>query len=101
MNIIYSVTVKPDADIQLEYLDWLKEEHCHEVVGTGCFDHFKILKVLEEQEIDGPSYNIQYSTDSIQRYFDYIHQHADGMRQKGKHKFGEKFVAFRTLLKEV
>ena len=98
-EIVYSVTVKPDQDIEQEYVAWLQDEHIQEVVSTGCFDSFRFYKVLSEDETQGASYNIQYVTTEMSRYFDYIHEHAPIMRSKGKEKFGEKFHAFRTLLK--
>jgi len=99
MEIVYSVTVKPDKDIEEAYVAWLKDEHIQEVVETGCFDSFRFFKVLAENESDGASYNIQYITTTMSRYFDYIDQYAPIMRSKGKAKFGEKFHAFRTVLR--
>jgi Domain of unknown function (DUF4286) len=99
MEIVYSVTVKPDQDIELAYVDWLKNEHIDEVVATGCFDSARFYKILAEDERDGASYNIQYTTTDMTRYFNYINDHAPLMRSKGKEKFGEKFHAFRTVLK--
>lgn len=101
MEIVYSVTVKPDQDIADVYVDWLKNEHIQEVVATGCFDSFRFYKILAEDERDGASYNIQYITTDMSRYFDYINDHAPLMRSKGKEKFGEKFHAFRTVLKKI
>jgi hypothetical protein len=101
MSIVYSVTVKPDQDIEQNYVQWLQEEHIQEVLITGCFDSFRFFKVLAEDERDGSSYNIQYVTTDMSRYFDYINIHAPLMRSKGKEKFGEKFHAFRTVLKQL
>lgn len=101
MEIVYSVTVKPDKDIEVDYVSWLKEEHIHEVVATGCFDSFRFYRILSEHEMDGASYNIQYTTTEMSRYFDYINDFAPEMRRKGKEKFGDKFHAFRTVLKSL
>mgnify|MGYP000002527625 FL=1 len=101
MSIVYSVTVKPDQDIEQNYVQWLQAEHIQEVVTTGCFDDFRFFKVLAEDERDGSSYNIQYVTTDMSRYFDYINIHAPLMRSKGKEKFGEKFHVFRTVLKQL
>lgn len=101
MEIVYSVTVKPDVDIEQAYVEWLQNEHISEVVQTGCFDTYRFYKVLAEDERDGASYNIQYVTTEMSRYFDYIEHHAPLMRSKGKEKFGEKFHAFRTVLRHL
>jgi len=56
---------------------------------------------LDENETDGSSFNIQYSTTDMTRYFDYINNYANEMRQKGFAKFGDQFVAFRSVLRSV
>lgn len=98
-EIVYSVTVKPNQDIQNEFIAWLKEEHIQDVINTGCFDSARFYKLLDENETDGSSFNIQYSTSDMTRYFDYINNFAQEMRQKGFAKFGDQFVAFRSILR--
>ena len=100
-EIVYSVTVKPNVEIQNEFIAWLKEEHIQEVINTGCFDSARFFKLLDENETDGSSFNIQYSTTEMSRYFDYINNYANEMRQKGLIKFGDQFVAFRSILRSV
>jgi hypothetical protein len=100
-EIVYSVTVKPNVEIQNEFIAWLKEEHIQEVINTGCFDSARFFKLLDENETDGSSFNIQYSTTEMSRYFDYINNFANEMRQKGLAKFGDQFVAFRSILRSV
>ncbi len=101
LEIIYSVTVKPNQNIEKDFIDWLKNEHIQDVVDTKCFDSSRFYKLLDQNEQDGSSYNIQYVTSSMERYFDYIHNFSNEMRQKGLEKFGDQFVAFRTVLKSV
>jgi len=100
-EIVYSVTVKPNQEIQNEFIAWLKEEHIQDVINTGCFDSARFYKLLDENETDGSSFNIQYSTSDMTRYFDYINNFAQEMRQKGFDKFGDQFVAFRSVLRSV
>lgn len=99
--ILYNVTVKVDLDIHRDYVKWLQKEHIPEVLQTGKFYDAKLYKIMADSETDGMSYSIQYFAKTMEDYFDYIHLFANGMRQKGKEKWGEKFVAFRTVLKEL
>ena len=101
MEIVYSVTVSPDKEIEPDFINWLKNGHIDEVVGTGCFDSYRFYKILTEDESNGASYNIQYITTEMSRYFDYLNNHASTMRQHGIDKFGDKFQAFRTILKSI
>lgn len=99
--VIYSVTVKVDLDAHDEWLTWMKEEHIADVLNTGKFVKHKFHRVLAEDERDGITYNVQYYAHGMSDYFDYREQHAADLQAKTLELFKDKFVAFRTLLKEV
>lgn len=99
--ILYNVTVKVDNDIHEAWLNWLKKEHIADVLGTKKFIEAKVYKILVDDETDGITYSIQYFAASMEDYFDYIHLHANEMRKKGNALWEGKFVAFRTVLKEI
>jgi len=99
--IIYNVTVKVHSSIKNEWLTWLKEEHIPEVIKTGCFTHATILQLLEIDESEGPTYAIQYHAESKSLYNNYIEKHAGLMRQKSFDKWGDKFIAFRSVMQVV
>lgn len=99
--IIYSVTIKIDLSAHDEWLNWMKTEHIAAVIGTGKFVSAKFHRILNDDETDGITYNVQYRANSMSDYFDYKESFATEMQQKGNAKFEGKFVAFRTLLKEV
>ena len=98
---IYNVTIKVQESIKNEWLHWLKEEHIPEVVGTGCFTHAVILRLMEVDDSEGPTYAIQYHAQSKALYNNYIENHAPGMRQKSFDKWGDKFIAFRSVMQVV
>ena len=99
--IIYSVTVKIDLDVHDDWLQWMKNEHIPEVLATGKFKNHRILRLLADDEQDGINYNIQYSAENMSDYFDYQHNFATELQEKHTKRYKDKFVAFRTLLKEV
>jgi hypothetical protein len=100
-GIIYNVTIKVQESIKVEWLTWLKEEHIPEVISTGCFTHALILQLLEVDNTEGPTYAIQYHAESKSLYNNYIENHAAEMRQKGFDKWGDKFIAFRSVMQFV
>ena len=99
--IIYNVTIKVDASIHHEWLSWLKQEHIPDIIKTGCFTSANILRLLETDDIDGPTYAIQYFAESKALYNIYIEKYAGLMRQKSFDKWGNQFIAFRSLLEVV
>lgn len=99
--IIYNVTVKVDLDIHDEWLEWMKSKHIPDVLATGMFLSNKIYRVLDQDNSDGITYAIQYSANSMSDYFKYQQEYAPGLQKETADRYKDKFVAFRTLLKEV
>jgi Domain of unknown function (DUF4286) len=99
--IIYNVTIKVAAGIQHDWLQWLKEEHVPEVIATGCFTHAVIVRLLEVDDREGPTYAVQYHAPSKGLYNNYIENHAPAMRQKSFDKWGDQFIAFRSVMQVV
>ncbi len=100
-GIIYNVTIKLAEAIHKDWLQWLKEEHVPEVIKTGCFTHAAILRLMEVDETDGPTYAIQYFAESKGLYNNYIEIYAPLMRQKSFDKWGNQFIAFRSVMQVV
>ncbi len=96
--ILYNVTIKVNWNIHNKWLQWMKEEHMPEMVQTGCFTHFELLRLLEVDEEEGPTYAAQYYADSKAFYNKYIEKFATNMREKGLKKWGTDFIAFRTVM---
>jgi penicillin-binding protein-related factor A (putative recombinase) len=99
--ILYNVTIKVHSSINNEWLQWLKEEHINEVMETNCFTSHKILRLLEIDEAEGPTYAIQYFAESKALYNLYIEKFASEMRNRSFAKWGDKFIAFRSVMQIV
>lgn len=99
--IIYNVTVKVDPAISREWLQWLREEHMPEVLGTGCFEEATLLQLLDVDESEGPTFAIQYRAKDREAVDRYLENHAETLRAKGTSRWGNRFVAFRSLLKVI
>lgn len=96
--IIYNVTIKVDKEIAGEWVHWMQQEHIPDLMKTGLFTGSRLCHLLEQDESDGITYSVQYTCSSMEDYDTYIKAHADGMRARGKDRFGSRFVAFRTVM---
>lgn len=99
--IIYNVTIKVEGSIQQQWLNWLQDIHIPEVISTGCFTKARILKLLEVDDSEGPTYAIQYHAESKADYNRYIEKFAPEMRQRSFDKWGNRFIAFRSVMQVV
>ncbi len=98
---IYNVTIKVKQSIAEDWFQWVKMEHIPEVIATGCFNAATILQLLEVDDTEGPTFAIQYQADSKAQYNRYLEMHAAALRQKSYDKWGDQFIAFRSVMKVV
>lgn len=99
--IIYNVTVKVEQAIADDWLQWILNEHIPEIMQTKCFTDYKVVRLLEVDDSDGPTYAIQYFANSKADYNRYIELHVPAMRKKTLEKWGERFIAFRSVMEVV
>lgn len=99
--IIYNVTSKIDWSIHKQWAQWMQEEHMPEVLATGCFTQSQLLRLLETDEEEGPTYAAQYFAETIEQHAYYLETFAPLLRQKGLDKWCNRFISFRSLMEVV
>jgi len=96
--ITYNITYKVRWEILDKWLIWQREEHIAAHLGTGLFDSHQFFRLLEQDEEEGPTYVIQYFTTSLERYRQFMIEFAPGLQRVSWSKWGDSFIAFRTLM---
>ena len=99
--IIYNVTVNIDNSVAAEWLLWMQEVHIPDVMRTGMFLENHILRVLADEDSGGKTYAIQYWCKDMETYEIYRDQFAPALQADVLSRYGDKFIAFRTLLEVV
>jgi hypothetical protein len=99
--IIYNVTTKVSNNINDAWLQWMKQEHIPKIMNTGLFHDYRICRLLEQDDEDGPTYSVQYFTDTLENYQTYLEEYAPAFRKTSYDLFGSQFVAFRTVMQVV
>ena len=95
--ILYNVTVSVDLTIATEWLTWMKETHIEEVMATGLFESYAIYKVLLQKE-EELTYSVQYFATSMSKLQQYQAKYANELQERHASRYGDKVVAFRTVL---
>lgn len=99
--IIYNITIKVEWSIAEDWIKWMQDIHIPEVLSTGCFEKYQLVRLLQLDESEGPTYAIQYYAATLSKY-DYYLQHYNGvMHEQIKNKWGEKYIDFSTLMQVV
>ena len=98
----YSGTVSIDRSAADEWLEWMTQVHIPDVMATGLFSGHRVTRILEpEVDPNALTFNIQYAFDKVEQYETYCLNHAPALQLAHAERYGERFVAFRTLLQEV
>jgi hypothetical protein len=98
--IIYNETFIVEESIVETWLSWIKTNHIPAIMGTGFFDSYKVMTVLDSPN-EGITYCFQYFTDSIERYSPFYYKHREKFHQLHNAQFEEQFVLFTTLMETV
>lgn len=96
-KIVYNVTVSVDPEIHEEWITWMKNIHIPDVMNTGKFLHNRILRVHGEEE-NGVTYAVQYTARNRGELDSYFQDHAPQLQKDHLDKYGNRAVAFRTIL---
>jgi hypothetical protein len=78
------------SSVAKDWIDWMLNEHIPEVMATGYFLDYKLLRtIIPSSTADEITYVINYSLKSIDDYYQYAE------------KFSGKFRASRSVLQSV
>lgn len=95
--IVYQVKVVVAAEIEDQWLDWMKKTHVPDLLATGLVVSSQIYKSLD----DVHTYFFHYQFHSLEDYRSYAREHAPHLQAHPLKVFGDKFTASRMLLQVV
>ena len=99
--IVYNITVKVDPAIEKEWLQWQQQEHIPAILATHQFTHWKMFRLLEQDDAEGMTFVIQFYATTIEHYHRYVAQHETILQQQAFNKWGQRFVSFNTVMQAV
>ncbi|WP_207495253.1 DUF4286 family protein [Aridibaculum aurantiacum] len=99
--VIYNVTIKVAWQIADEWLQWMQQTHMPGMMASGCFVSHQLVRLLDIDEAEGPTYAAQFTAHSKQQIDDYLEQYSPTLRQQGYDKWGDQFIAYRTIMQVV
>ncbi len=100
--VLYNVTVNIDDDVEQDWITWMKQEHIPEVMETGYFTEYRLMRMLSESPDEtGKTYAIQYMANSLTELETYLEKAAPKLQKQTIIRYGTKMAAFRTVLEEV
>lgn len=99
--IVYNITCKVRWEIMEEWLSWQAGEQVPAMLKTGLFDSYQLYRLLDQEEEEGPTFVIQFFTSNPERYEQFVIEFAPAMQQAGWDRWGNNFIAFRTVMEQI
>ncbi|MBD2752800.1 DUF4286 family protein [Spirosoma validum] len=99
--ILYNTTYSVATEIDTDWLRWMKLFFLPAAMATELPVEHKILRLLTELDNGGVTYSVQLNFSAMEDYLAYQELHADTLRKRIQHRFGNQFVSFDTLLEDV
>jgi hypothetical protein len=100
-QVIYNVTVKVDGSIAGPWLEWLQREHIPRVMSTACFFTNQVVRLLDTDDSEGPTFAIQYYAYTKADYLRYVSLYAKGLARETQERWGDRVIAFRSVMEIV
>jgi len=89
-----------DKAIAIEWLQWQKEIHIPQIMGTGLFHDYRFYELLEPDEFEGKTYVLQCFTNERNNYETYLLVFDPLLSRNAVQRWGDQFIGFRTLMKD-
>jgi hypothetical protein len=99
--LIYNITSKVAWPVQEQWIEWMMMEHMVEVLETGLILKYQLVRLQEVDDVDGPTFAVQYYIEGRPQYELYIQKFAPGLRQKMIDRWGDQVISFRTLMEVI
>lgn len=100
--VFYNVTCNVSPEIAEEWIAWMKNEHLPELMETELFKSYTFCKLLTEaDDNEGINYTIQYKLEDLETLEKYTIDFGPVLKQKTLDKWGERVLAYRSVMEEV
>lgn len=95
--IIYNITFLVENEQHQDWLQWIRSVHIPETMKTGLFYANRVLRVLNSPN-EGETYCIQYESETLAHYEQYLTDYATAIQLALQQKFGNKQVSFSSVM---
>ena len=99
--ILYNITTKVEWSVSQDWLKWMQQTHIPEMLDSGCFEKHQLVRLLQVDETEGPTYAVQFYASALSKYDYYLQHYAPQLREQVREKWGDKYIDFGTLMQMV
>lgn len=93
--------MKVEWSIAQEWLQWMQDTYIRQIIGTQCFAEHQFVQLMQIDETEGPTFATQYFAKTSHDYNRFLQYHSSNFSTLISNKWGDKCIAFGTLMKVV
>ena len=99
--IVYNISNKVELAIEADWVQWQQQEHIPAIMASGQFTDYKFYKLFKNEDDESATYIVQCFAPTIENYHHYIRNFAPQRRQEAFDKWGNRFIAFHSIMQVV
>lgn len=99
--IIYNITCKVDWSVHEHWLTWVQHEYIPGMLAVELFYHGQLVKLLELDETEGPTYALQFYAQTLDNYRQFMTAKRTASLRRQPERWGEAVVHFGTVMQRV
>ncbi len=99
--ILYNITTQVTWAIHDRWKEWLLNEYLPEILSTGLFERYQVVRLLEVAEDDGPTYAVQLYARNSKDFHSYRNIHLESFEKKEQDVWGNNIVSFQSLMEVI
>lgn len=98
--ILYNITYNIDKDIEIEWINWMKQDYIPKLMSTGYFSSVRFFRLLNIED-EGSTFSVQLMANSLELMQEFLDKSAQKLAEEHISRYKNKHVAFQTVLQEL
>ena len=99
--IIYNITTLVSWPVHEDWKEWMINEQLPQILSTQLFTHYRMVRLLEVNEDEGPTYAVQLYLNNIANFYLYREKHLEEFQKKEKLAWGDYTSSFASLMEVI
>ena len=99
--IIYNITTLVSWPIHDEWKEWMVTEYLPQILDTKLFTHYQMVRLMEVNEDEGPTYAVQLYLKNADDFQNYREKYLEAFLNKEKNTWGEFSSSFASLMEVI
>lgn len=98
---IYNITTQVSWSIHDEWKKWMLDIRVPQMLELGIFHQHQLVRLLETDEAEGPTYALQLYVDENSSINDFKMQHQQTFDREEKRLWGDQLFSFTSLMEVI